>query len=248
MAVEDNTRRLGLSEAYHVANRWLTHAGATPRAIEEPVDGVVELIGQGFHARIRIDSVPLRQGSVLGLIRAVENAAAVRLMLFSVTGYTTGALVFADAQGVALFHLTTDGDVQVENAHARVLWPDEPLEPAFAPSVIAEPDPVSVIDSATGAETERVAWRDCPRCGATHHPRSNFCASCGSDLHTRLATLGPGGAPTVPSPSKLDTRGGGFSRETPRQGQPVPTRHEHGPSLRCRTCGSGDIELIQQDR
>lgn len=248
MAVEDSARRLGLSEAYHVANRWLTHAGATPRAIKEPVDGIVELIGQGFHARVRIDSMPLGQGAVLGLIRAVENAATIRLMLFSVTGFTTGALVFADAQGVALFRLTVDGDVTVENAHARVLGPEDPLEPAFAPSATAEPEPESVIDPDTSEEAERVIWRDCPRCGATHHPRSNFCASCGSDLHTRLATLGSGGVPAIPSPSNFDTRGGRLSRDTPLQGQLVPLRHDHGPSLRCRTCGSNDIELLEPDR
>ncbi len=239
--------RLGLSEAYHVANRWLTHAGAVPRAIEEPVDGVVELIGQGFHARIRIDAAPLTQGAVLALLRAVADTSRVRLMLFSATGYTTGALVFADTQGVALFDLTADGDVAARNTHARALEPPERLEPAFAGPAepVTQPEAPETPPPESDPGTQRVEWKDCPRCGATHHPRANFCASCGADLHARLSVIAPEGGAGIPSPSKLESRGSSIHPALP--GKPVPAPRPDAASLRCRTCGSHDIELIHPD-
>lgn len=238
---EYSAPRLGLSEAYHVVNRWLTHVGAVPRAIDEPVDGVVELTGSGFHARIRIHDTALPQGAVLGLLRVVGDRVDIKLMLWSVTDFTTGATVFADTQGVALFHIAGDGDVVPRNSHARVIMPAEPLEPAFAKPIVVEPPPPPVEEPEVDKdESGKVAWRDCPRCGATHHPRSNFCASCGADLHTRLTVVGPQTG-ALPAPSKLDSRGGLHGRYG---GDPVPRARPDGPTLRCRTCGSHDIELI----
>lgn len=245
----DKSHRLGLSEAYHVANRWLTHVGLPPRAIEEPVDGVVELTGNGFHARIRIDAVPLPQGAVLALLRAVADSVESRLILWSVSDFTNGAAVFADTQGVALFNVTSTGDVRACNSHARLLMPAEALEPAFPGAVEVaaeaepEPDPDEEIER---DESGAIVWRDCPRCGATHHPRANFCAACGADLHARLKVIGPPGAAGVPAPSKLEDRG--QTRSSPSSGDPVPQPRADSASLRCRTCGSHDIELIHPHR
>jgi ribosomal protein L37E len=238
-----NAPSLGLAEAYHVANRWLAHAGTPARSIEEPVDGVVELLGPGFHARVRIGATPLPQGAVLAVLRTAGPTTQQRLLLFSVTGYTTGALVFADTQGVALFDISGDGDVVPCNTHARALMPAEPLAPAFAapvePEVADEPEP----DPEETADEEPVVWRDCHRCGATHHPRANFCASCGADLHTRLTMLGSDQGSARPSPSKLDSRGHSAATSLSSQ-QPVPPPRPGAPTLRCRTCGSHDIDLI----
>lgn len=240
MSERQDASRLGLTEAYHVVNRWLAHVGTPPQSISEPVDGVVELGGRGYHARIRIDSSPVPQGAVLAMIRAVGDPDALRMILFSVSGFTNGALVFADAQAIAAFELTTNGDVVPRNSHAKNLNPEIPLEPAFAKPVFVEPEP----DSEPGSEKDDEApstpvdWRDCPRCGATHHPRANFCASCGADLHTRITLIGD----ETPAERMLGTK-----QHDQRSGSPVP-RHTHtGPSLRCRTCGSDDIELIRPD-
>lgn len=245
MSEQDDPGRLGLSEAYHVANRWLTYVGDTPRAIEEPVDGVVELIGSGFHARIRIDAVPLQQGAVLALLRAVADTEEPRLMLWSVSGFTNGAVAFADTQGVSLFSITADGDVVARNSHGRLLMPAEPLEPAFASPIVTEPEAVLAPEPAEEHEDDEgapIVWRDCPRCGATHHPRANFCASCGADLHARLQVLGAAGGAAIPQPSKLEDRG--QARPSRSSSEPVPQPRPDAPSLRCRTCGSHDIELI----
>ncbi len=239
----DKAQRLGLSEAYHVANRWLTHIGFPPRAIEEPVDGVVELIGTGFHARIRIDAVPLPQGAVLALLRAVVDSAESRLILWSVSDFTNGAAVFADTQGVSLFNVTRTGDVVACNSHARLLMPAEPLEPAFPEAVEESVEPEHEPDEEIERdESGAIVWRDCPRCGATHHPRANFCAVCGADLHARLKVIGPPGGANIPAPSKLEDRSQVRSSATP--GDPVPQPRADAPTLRCRTCGSHDIELL----
>lgn len=230
-----------------MTNRWLTHAGHTPRAIEEPADGIVELIGATFHARIRIDASPLTQGAVLAHIRSVKDPSDVKLLLFSATGFTTGAMTFGDGQGIALFDLTEDGDVVPRNTHARVVMPAEELAPAFTVPLVEDDSVADEEDDEAALQTpETINWRDCPRCGATHHPRANFCGACGADLNSKIAVIGSSGGGLA---SKLDNRGASHPSSGAPQtsGQPVPAPRANGPTLRCRTCGSHDIELVEPE-
>ncbi len=237
--------RLSLTEAYHATQRWLDHAGLPTASIDEPADGVVELRSATHLARIRINTGPVSQGAVLALLRAAEEAELTPL-LFSATGFTNGAIGFSGSRRVGLFDLGADGDVVPMNTTAGQLMPAEALEPAFAkPIESAESiEPISyfevptIEDSVEPGETFAAGpgsdWRSCAQCGATHHPGSHFCASCGTDLTARTAggqLLGPRGTPAQA-----------------QRGTPVPSAPRRvGPSLRCRTCGSPDIELVYPD-
>jgi hypothetical protein len=240
------TPAIGLTEAYHVAHRWLDHIGATPESISEPVDGVVELRGGALVARIKIDRAPLAQSSVLALLKAVDahedERENVHCLLFSATGFSGGAKTLAESHNVGLFDLDAIGDVHPVTTYAHNIMPIEPLEPAFlfvpgeedeAEKARAELMPFGPV------EKDPKDWLDCPQCGATHHRKANFCAACGADLTARstlTATLPPRG-PAASSPHP------GFGAP----GAPIPAPGTPGGStFRCRTCGSHDIELIAQ--
>lgn len=236
--------RLSLTEAYHATQRWLDHVGLRTVNIKEPADGVVELRSTTHIARVRINTGPVSQGAVLALMRSAQEDGLTPL-LFSATGFSNGAIGFGGSQHIGLFDLDQDGDVLPMNAVAKSLMPEEALEPAFStpieavevegpisyfevPTLDEEPADVAPVEEIEdGAE-----WRKCPSCGQTHHPSTRMCATCGMDLSTRSAgqLLGPTGQPAVipkraPGPSNPPAGG--------------------APSLRCNTCGSHDIALVQ---
>ena len=239
--------RLSLTEAYHATQRWLDHIGLRTSTINEPADGVVELRSSTHLARVRINTGPVAQRAVLALLRVSEEADLIPL-LFSATGFSNGAIGFSGSQNVGLFDLAGDGEIIPMNAAASQLMPEEPLEPAFASPIepVDAEGPVSYFevpiienepDPEDAPETENMSeWRTCPRCGSTHHPGTRMCASCGADLATKTGggqLLGPRGTPAV------------VDKRAPGPSNPPPERV--GPSLKCRTCGSNDIELIYPD-
>lgn len=238
--------RLSLTEAYHATQRWLDHIGLRTVNIKEPADGVVELHSTTHVARIRIDTGPVSQGAVLALIRASQEDGLTPL-LFSATGYSNGGISFGASQNIGLFDLDQDGDIVPMNTVARQLMPEEALEPAFTTPIeaVEAEKPISYFEVPTlEDEVEDVApveevveeggaeWRKCPSCGQTHHPSTRLCASCGMDLSTRSTgqLLGPTGHPAV------------IPKRAPGPSNPPP---QGGPSLRCNTCGSNDIALVQ---
>lgn len=233
--------QLSLAEAYLVAQSFLGHIRAVPSRVDEPVDGVVELEGGGLLSRVKYDKVPIAQGAVLALLKAGEGHD-VDLCLFSVTGFAHSAISFADSRAVALFDLTPQGTVEPVTTAARILMPRDPFESPLAeppfdghaeqidvPQPDAEP---GLLDDEPLTPKQRTRWRDCPRCGTRHHVAARFCASCGNDLTKRVHTLHNPQAPKVAAPAATGS------------GIPVPPQVGGGPSLRCRTCGSHDIELI----
>jgi len=246
MSLKPQTQpRLSLTEAYHATQRWLDHVGLRTVNIKEPADGVVELRSESHVARIRINTGPVSQGAVLALLRASQDDGLTPL-LFSATGFSNGAVGFGASQHIGLFDLGEDGDVLPMNTAARSLMPDEQLEPAFSTPIeaVEAEAPISYFEVPTmEEEDEEIApveevsdgaeWRRCPSCGQTHHPSTKVCASCGMDLTTRSAghqLLGPTGQPAV------------VPRRAPGPSNPPASS---GPSLRCNTCGSHDIELVQ---
>lgn len=230
--------QLSLDQAYQAAFLWLDHVGDPPVEISEPAHGSVELITERAFVRVRSSEAPVEQSSVLALLRAAESGK--RLVIFSPSGYSPGALSIAETQGIALFTLDPHGSAMPETTHARAMAPEPPPDPPFAPSGSdAEDDfwtvsantettaPAEPTDEADdiGIQAAASDWADCPSCGTTHFHNARFCRECGANLQTEAA---PTPASASPPPSSDDT----------------PTPGTVGSQLRCRVCGSHDIELI----
>lgn len=241
--VTEPRKQLTLDQAYQAAYLWLDHAGDPPVEISEPAHGSVELITERAFVRVRSSDAPVEQSSVLALLRAAETGK--RLVIFSPSGFSPGALSIAETQGIALYTLDPMGQAIAETTHARSMEPDEPPEPPFAPPEssaeddfwgdLTRPDAVATAPEAGGEEEDpgiqaaTTDWADCPNCGATHYRNARFCRECGTNLQDTLASTGPVPASSTPPPPTAS----------------VGPRGTVGSRLRCRTCGSHDIELIQ---
>ncbi len=236
------TPTVSLAEAYHVAQRWLTFLGAVPEQITEPADGIIELRSAGLVTRIKFDRTAVAPSAILAMLKATEGEA-VRRLLFSVTGFTDGAKSLGESRGFGLFDIDSIGEVHPHTTYGRSLVPSEPLEPAFLHSPVPEEDTPSAPVNPFGPVDENAGeWVDCPRCGVTQHHSVDICVSCGADVsaHGRMAV-----SPAMPS--------GAMPPAAPAQRNPVrgqappatavPRAPAGGPRLRCRTCGSHDIEL-----
>jgi len=228
------TPQLTLDQAYQAAFLWLDHVDGAPTSITEPTDGVIELRTDSITARVRWDRSPINQTAVLAMLR--QSVPTSKRILFSVTGLTAGAVSLADTQGVALFSFDSLGQTIANNAHALAIAPNEPSPLPFAlPPEEPEEDLPVVTAPPEHMEYDLSEWLDCPRCGLTHHHRSNFCMSCGADLHVAAQA----------STDTTSTAGDPDDESTERPGPtPAPPQDSGGPRLRCRTCGSDDIELI----
>ncbi len=232
--VKNPRKQLTLDQAYQAAYLWLDYVGDPPIEISEPAHGSVELITEKAFVRVRSSEAPVEQSSVLALLRAAESGK--RLVIFSPSGFSAGALSIAETQGIALFTLDPSGNAVPETTHARAMQPETLPDPPFAPSPKSskdafwddltsrtqQPEPEEAIPGIDAATTD---WADCPNCGATHYRNAKFCRECGTSLHDAL--LDAPAAHPVAEP----------------QGAAVP-RSTTGSKLRCRTCGSHDIELI----
>ena len=231
-------KQLTLDQAYQAAFLWLDHIGDPPVEISEPAHGSVELITERAFVRVRSSEAPVEQSSVLALLRAAESGK--RLVIFSPSGYSPGALSIAETQGIALYTLDPYGSALPETTHARAMAPAEMPDPPFAPSdevdddfwggftpspAPAAPEPQTDEAAEPGIDAATTDWADCPTCGATHFHNARFCRECG----TNLQVAAPVAQPTA--------------RQAPA-GPGAPARGTVGSQLRCRVCGSHDIELI----
>jgi ribosomal protein L37E len=239
------TPTVSLAEAYHVAQRWLTFLGAVPEQITEPADGIIELRSSGLVTRIKFDRTAVAPSAILAMLKATDGEA-VRRLLFSVTGFTDGAKSLGESRGFGLFDIDAIGDVHPHTTYARSLVPKEPLEPAFLHSPTPEEDAPAVPVNPFGPveEDAESEWIDCPRCGVTQHHSVEVCVSCGADVTVR-GRISSGSPQGVVSQSPLTTA----AKPSPLLTQPPaatpvpPSTPGSGPRLRCRTCGSHDIEL-----
>lgn len=234
--VKNPRKQLTLDQAYQAAYLWLDYVGDPPIEISEPAHGSVELITDRAFVRVRSSEAPVEQSSVLALLRAAESGK--RLVIFSPSGFSAGALSIAETQGIALFTLDPSGNAVPETTHARAMQPATLPDPPFAPSPksskddfwddltsrTAQPEPEEVA-AVPGIDAATTDWADCPNCGATHYRNAKFCRECGANLQDAMHHT-PAAHPAVE-----------------QQGSAVP-RSTSGSSLRCRTCGSHDIELI----
>jgi hypothetical protein len=235
--------QLTLDQAYQAAFLWLDHIDQPPAAISEPTDGVIEMKSDRLLTRIRWGRSPINQAAVLAILRVpVEEQKRV---VFSVTGFTPGAVSLADTQAVALFTFDEVGMAKPENAHAIALVPGDPLEPPFAPhSQFEDEQPETKQAPQTTVTYDLTDWIECPTCSVTHHRAANFCRACGSKLHSDgTSEPPPVAAHQAAQPPAAPLHSGPASPlilpgdTTPRTGQQT--------TLRCRTCGSHDIELLR---
>jgi hypothetical protein len=184
-----------LDAAYGAVRDWLARAGVNVQRALAPVDGVVEFWAGNAVGRIKWSRRVLNQGAILALLRAGDTATDERKrrrMLFSLTGYTAGAISVADSQGVALFSVERTGEVTPVN-EAAVLMDPGPEPPPLHPDELRRAEQ-TVPDQ---------GWISCQVCGITLHPDANFCAACGHDLHDPAAdapVTAPHAAQPVPAP------------------------------------------------
>ena len=210
-----NDSQLTLDQAYQATYLWLDHAGDPPVNISEPAHGSVELHTDKAFVRVRSSDGPVEQSSVLALLRAAEKGK--KLLLFSPSGFSPGALSIAETQGIALFTLNSHGRAIAETTHARTVSPDTEPDPPFAPDAVDEEDTFwsytppraeeDTEEAPDGIDAGTEDWSDCPACGTTHYRNANFCKECG----TKMLTAPEAGTAT----------------------------------MRCRTCGGHDIEVTE---
>ncbi len=234
---------LTFSETYHAVQSFLVHIGATPTELDEPADGIVAFSGGGFWSRLRYDDAAVTQGAILALLNSIDDDSATPA-LFSATGFTGSAEVFGENLNVALFNVAPTGDMVPRSPAAHNLMPVEPFEPPFGTTSNEEdldrPPGVWMPGQSGIADHE---WIDCQVCGTTHHPEANFCHRCGASLVRRnrvvptAKTRASFQSSTTPPPLEVQRRAATLSRER---------LHEHTDAMRCRNCGSDDIEILDE--
>ena len=237
MPLKRRAPSLSFSEAYSAAQSFLVHIGMAPDTVNEPADGIVEMSGEGYTSRLRYDDAPVGQGAILALLKQTEESGDAAI-LFSASGYTGSAEVFAGNLNVALFEVDRHGGIGPRSPAAHQRMPAEAFEPPFLPS---DPNALDA-DRPPGAwmpgQGDGIAdheWLDCAVCGTTHHPEANFCHRCGAQLSRkhRIDPTGrrdqPGGAGSLPSEARRKSKA--RQRSRPR-------------SMRCTVCGSTEIEVV----
>ncbi len=235
---------LSFSEAYHAAQTFLVHIGATPVNLNEPVDGIVEFEGGGYFSRLRYDDAPVVQAAVLGLLKQVEEQDRTPI-LFTATGFSGSAELVGDRLNVALFSIMPDGDMKACTRSAHNLMPTEPFEAPFADAL---QDPEADRQSGVWRPGQHALadheWVDCPSCGTTHHPDANFCHRCGASLARKNRV-----DPTARRPNGRD----GADAPDPDEIRSEVPAHIGGAgslgdaaTMRCRNCGSHDIESLNE--
>ena len=222
---EASSNVLTLDQSYQAAFLWFDHKGEPPDEITEPAHGSVQLITERTFARVRWSDKPVEQTSVLALLKAAPQEK--RLVIFSASGFTTGAISVAESQGIALYSFDASGIAHPETTRAKSLTPSDTQEPPFPPPEVeteddedfwaqtrphdAGTDDATAHEYSTPLEAHPDDWTDCPSCGTTHFRTALFCRSCGAHLET--------GDPH-PHNATVDQLG-----------------------LRCRTCNGTDIAI-----
>jgi len=208
--------QLTLDEAYQATYLWLDHTGDPPVEILEPAHGSVELHTAKAFVRVRSSEAPVEQSSVLALLRAAD--AGKKLLLFSPSGFSTSALSIAETQGIALFTLDPHGRAIPETTHARTASPETEPDPPFAPDAGDEDD---------GLETYAPPpWREEdaePEVEGIDAGTSDWsdCPACGSTHYRNAKFCKACGTRLQTDSHHVDTR------------------------MRCRNCGSHDIEKLR---
>jgi hypothetical protein len=189
---------LSLDQSYQAAFLWFDHKGEPPDEITEPAHGSVQLITETTFARVRWSDKPVGQKSVLALLTAAPQGK--RLVIFSASGFTTGAISVAESQGIALYSFDSTGIAHPKTTQAKSLAASDPQEPPFPPPEVETEEDDDFWAQTRSEDTETAEatapadvppleanpddWTDCPSCGTTHFRTALFCRSCGAHLET----------------------------------------------------------------
>ncbi|MEA2011030.1 MAG: hypothetical protein U9N78_10030 [Actinomycetota bacterium] len=177
---------LTLDQAYQAAYLWMFHVSEPPTEIVERGSHAVELRSAGLAAFVRVPDRPLSQRTVLAVL-ATESEGRTRV-IFSAAGFSPPAISIAEAQGIALFALSSDGTAHPRNGQAAALTTeDDPPAPfTVAPQ---EDDLVAAFSDWGKTDFSADEWVDCPGCGTNQHHSLDACRLCGTALRDE-ASLG----------------------------------------------------------
>jgi hypothetical protein len=175
---------LTLDQAYQAAYLWMFHVGEPPTEIVERGSHAVELRSTGLAAFVRVPDRPLNQRTVLAVLAADSDGRT--RVIFSAAGFSPPAISIAEAQGVALFALGSDGSARARNGQAKALTTaDDPPAPfASAPQ---EDNLVAAYNDWGKTDFSANEWIDCPGCGTNQHHTLDSCRLCDTALRDEVS-------------------------------------------------------------
>lgn len=100
--------------------RYLGFEDATPTPVG--VDGGVDVVAAEAIAQVKMEGIPTGR-PVIQAIFGVSSLAQQRALVFSLAGYTTQAIEWAEAARVACFEFALDGSILAVSESARELLP-----------------------------------------------------------------------------------------------------------------------------
>lgn len=175
---------LTLDQAYQAAYLWMFHVGEPPSEIVERGSHAVELRSTALAAFVRVPDRPLNQRTVLAVLAADSDGR--QRVIFSPAGFSPAAISIAEAQGIALFALGSDGAAQPRNGQAASLTtPDAPPAP-FTVNV-KEESLIAAYSEWGKSAFSADEWVDCPGCGTNQHHTLDACRLCGTTLHAETS-------------------------------------------------------------
>jgi len=178
---------LTLDQAYQAAYLWMFHIGEPPTEIIEKGSHAVELRSTSLAAFVRIPDQPLNQRTVLAVLAAYSDGR--RRIIFSASGFSPPAISIAEAQGIALFALGSDGTAHPQNGQASALAPEDTPPAPFAATAPQEDNDVAAFSDWGKSDFSADEWVDCPGCGTNQHHTLDACRVCGTSLED-AASLG----------------------------------------------------------
>lgn len=168
--------RLTLEQAYEAAYLWLFHIDQPPTEVVENPPEMVELYSEELISWVRA-SAKVPQKAILAMLQLDDER---KKAIFSVAGFSTGAVSIGESHGVALFTLRADGSVRAETGHAIMMMPNQTPPAPFA----LPPEEEGLNPSPTWGTTkfDSDVWIDCPECGTNQHVSLDTCRVCGTRL------------------------------------------------------------------
>jgi hypothetical protein len=166
--------RLTLEQAYEAAYLWLFHIDQPPTEVVENPPEMVELYSAELLSWVRA-SAEVPQKAILAMLQLDDER---KKAIFSVAGFSTGAVSIGESHGVALFSLGADGSVQAETGHAIMMMPTQTPPAPFA----LPPEEEGSAKTWGTTKFDSDVWIDCPECGTNQHVSLDTCRVCGTRL------------------------------------------------------------------